>query len=474
MKQASHRTTEIPTEGETVELKESLGEWKEIVETCAAFANARGGRIFVGVSQDGKVRGVQAGKGTLEDLVNKIGQNTSPRIVPSMSTHLENGKTILLVEVAESATKPVYAFERPFRRSGRSNQRLSPGEAAQLYLDSRGVTWDETLIPEATMQDIASERVKDFLHRSRHERRWNIDPESPPQKVLAQLGLLHDRKLTAAGLLLFGKDPQRCMAQAMLRCARFKGDDTVQFLDMKVIEGTILDQVEEAMAFVKRHISMSAQIKDLEREERWEYPLNAIREAITNAICHRDYADAGNVQVRIFDHGLEVWNPGALPPGLTVDDLRRNHESKPRNKLIARAFFLIRYIEQFGTGTGRMIEECRKTGVPEPVFESRPGGFRISFQKSVSLEERLAGIKLNERQRKGVQYVEEHGQITRKEYEKVTKTPPATAKRDLSELMKVGVLERGGRGRSISYGLSAQIVSRNLSRKKAEKPREID
>jgi ATP-dependent DNA helicase RecG len=170
------------------------------------------------------------------------------------------------------------------------------------------------------------------------------------------------------------------------------------------------------------------------------------------------------VQVRIFDHGLEVWNPGALPSGLTVDDLRRNHESKPRNRLIAHAFFLIRYIEQFGTGTGRMIEDCRQAGLPEPEFESRAGSFRIRFHKPVSLDERLAGLKLNERQWKGVRHAASQGRITRKEYESLTGTPTATAKRDLGELVKNDVLARQGKGRTVTYALSAQIMSRSVSR----------
>lgn len=146
-----------------------------------------------------------------------------------------------------------------------------------------------------------------------------------------------------------------------------------------------------------------------------------------------------------------------------MEDLHRNHESKPRNKLIARAFFLIRYIEQFGTGTGRMIEECREAGIPEPRFESRANSFLVRFQKPVSLEEQLAGLKLNERQLKAVRFAERHGRITRKEYEVATGAPTATAKRDLSVLVKSGVLRSRGRGRNVCYELSAQIVSRKVS-----------
>lgn len=359
MKRAVRQRISIPTESQVVELKRSLGEWKEIVETCAAFATAHGGCVYVGVSDDGRASGVQIGKGTIEDLVNKIARNTNPKIVPTIRTDVIEGKTVITVEVPEHPTKPVYAFDKPLRRSGRTNQVLSPSEAAELYLATRGITWDETVLSNASLQDINAEKVWAFLHRARSERRLNASTETPVEQVLHQLNVIRDGKITVAGLLLFGKDPERLLPQSALRCARFKGDDTVHFLDMKLIEGTVIDQVEEAVAFVRRNTSMAVKIEGkLERTERWEYPLDAVREAITNAVCHRDYADTGNVQVRIFDHGLEVWNPGALPAGLTVEDLRRNHESKPRNKLIAHAFFLIRYIEQFGTGTGRMMRNA--------------------------------------------------------------------------------------------------------------------
>ena len=127
--------------------------------------------------------------------------------------------------------------------------------------------------------------------------------------------------------------------------------------------------------------------------------------------------------------------------------------------------FLIRYIEQFGTGTGRMIEECRQAAIPEPQFESRASSFLVRFRKPVSLEECLEGLKLSERQLKGVQYVEKHGQITRKEYEAATGVPAATAKRDLSALVRSGILETRGSGRAVRYELSAQIMSRKVSRK---------
>ena len=460
----------IPTEGQMVERKESLGERREIVETCAAFASAQGGRIYIGVRDNGTVVGAQIGKGSLEGLANDIAQNTVPKVVPTITTVPEAGQTVIVVEVAENPTKPVSAYGRAYRRSGRTNQVLSASEIAELYFTSRGVTWDETVRADATLGDIDADKVRKFLSRARSERQWEIDAQTPVEPALRQLNLMKNGQLTIAALLLFGKNPQRFLLQAKLRCARFKGDDEMEFLDLKVIEGDIIQQVEEAMAFVRRNTRMAVKIEGkLERTERWEYPPDAVREAITNAVCHRDYAESGNAVVRIFDGRLEVSNPGGLPAGMTVEDLMKPHESKPRNKLVADAFFLIKYIEQFGTGIRRIVSDCREAGVPEPDFEAWAGAFRIVFHKPISLDDLLEASNFNERQLEGVRATVQHGHLTRREYERLTAAPTATAKRDLAELVEKKILARLGRGRSISYVLSARTMSRNMSRKNPSK-----
>jgi ATP-dependent DNA helicase RecG len=261
----------IPEEGQTVERKESLSLWRDMAETCAAFATAQGGKIFVGVADDGRISGVQIGKGTLEDLANRIVQNTAPRIVPDITVEQKQGQAVIVVVVQEHTTKPVTAFGRPFRRSGRTNQVLSASEVAELYFASRGLNWDEIVKDEATLDDIDPEKVRRFLSRAIAERQWQIDPQTSAQLALNQLNLIRDGQLTVAALLLFGRNPQRFLVQGSLRCARFKGNSEVEFLDMKVSESDIVAQVEEAMVFVQRNIRMAAKIEgQLERVERWE------------------------------------------------------------------------------------------------------------------------------------------------------------------------------------------------------------
>jgi ATP-dependent DNA helicase RecG len=444
----------LRSESETVEWKRSFGEWKEIVVAAAAMASLHGGQICIGVEATGEVCGVQVGKGTLEDLANKIAQGTSPRLTPSIYSIERRGKVVVVVTVAESVPKPVHAFDRPYRRSGRTNQRLSQEEALRLFMTSRGVTWDQSTLSDATVdEDIDPALVRRFLFAARTERRWEVPHETSMDRVLRQLGLVQDGKLTVAAVLLFGRNPQRLLTQAMVRCARFKGTTEVHFLDMKVIQGSIIEQVEETLGFVKRNIRMAAEIKGLHREEKWEYPLEGLREAVVNAICHRDYASSANVQIRIFDDRLEVWNPGELPEGMTVEDLRRQHESKPRNKLIANAFFLIKYIEQFGTGIQRILDDCRAQRLPEPVFQVQGHTFRAVFAPGQMASRTGVSVNLSERRQKAIEHIRTKGQISRREYAKQAGVSPETAKRDLTKLVEEGVLAVHRAGRSTIYKL---------------------
>jgi ATP-dependent DNA helicase RecG len=218
---------------------------------------------------------------------------------------------------------------------------------------------------------------------------------------------------------------------------------------MKVIQGNIIEQVEEIMAFIKRNTRMAAEVKGLRREEKWEYPLEGLREAVVNAVCHRDYASSANVQVRIYDDRLEVLNPGDLPEGMTVDDLRRPHESKPRNKLIANAFFLIKYIEQFGTGIQRILDDCRAQDLPSPTFEAKGHSFRAIFTPGEP-----SAVQLNDRQMKALLHVQQRGEITRIQYERELGVSSRTANRDLKDLVSKGVLSPRGTGPQSKYVLA--------------------
>ncbi len=191
-----------------------------------------------------------------------------------------------------------------------------------------------------------------------------------------------------------------------------------------------------------------------EREEVWDYPLEAVREAIVNAVCHRDYTVMSHIEIRIYDDELIVWSPGRLLLGLTLEELFKPHASKLRNKGVAEVFFDTKIIEQWGSGIEKMQNYCRIAGVYEPVFEEYQG-FRVIFRKEIFNEEYLRGLGLNDRQIEAFFYVKEKGQITNKEYQEISNTNKRTASRDLAELVSLKIFEQiGTTGKGTEYVLS--------------------
>ena len=440
-------------ESETVELKQSLGEMQEILETISAFANSEGGMVLIGVTPAGKELGVNIGKETLEALANSIQQQTDPKIFPSISVVEFKGRTLIAVRVEANPFKPVLVQGRGYKRVGKSNHVLSSNEWTRLLFTNKGISWDIGGVAEAAFDDIDMDALRQFFRRAKQERNMAIDLDTPLAEALAKLELLYEGKPNRAAVLLFGKRPQRFFYPAELRCARFKGTEPIHFIDMKVMEGNIIAQVPAAMEFIQRHISMAAEIvaTQVERIDRWEYPLEALREAIINATCHRDYSDSGNVQVRIFDDRIEVWSPGLLPEGITIADLYRTHNSHPRNHRIAHAFFLIKYIEQWGTGTLRMIDLCRHEGLPEPKYSEQSGAVVVTFYKAKASKKYHAAPEPIAREEQVVDQVKQKGRITVQGYAQLFNLSTRTARRDLTVLVRKGVLRREGKARATYY-----------------------
>ena len=397
-------------ETQSRENKQSLHEWRQMIESVASFATNQGGVIRIGISPKGERIGIRIGKGTLEDLSNKIKQNTDPPQYPSITVEGTEEAGIIVIQVEESPIKPVWAFGRPLKRVGRTNQHLSRQETQRMVEATTGRTWDALPSVGFLLKEASKEYVRDF------QKRIGQAPV-PVQTLLKNLSLLtNDGKPCNGAVLLFAKNPQRFFPEAQVKCARFAGTTSLRFLDEMTIEGNILNQLENALKFVERNTRHEIRITGRpERETIPEYPEAAIREAVINAICHRDYAAVGTIQVRIYDDRLEVWNPGTLPPSLTIESLYREHPSLPRNPKIALAFYRARLIEHWGTGTLRMADACAGTGIKLEFF-SESGFFMVRFIKPEKMISLLTEQKLNDRQKKGLEYANQNGNITNREY----------------------------------------------------------
>ena len=236
----------------------------------------------------------------------------------------------------------------------------------------------------------------------------------------------------------------------MLRIVRLKNQTTI--VGDRLITGNLFKQVVQGEEAIKNFINVRYEIKKLEREEVWEYPLPAIREALINSLIHRDYFKFNvQTQIKIFDDYIWFYNIGGLPEGITLEELKKPHSSVPRNPLIVHIFYLAGLIEEVGSGIGRIIDSLKLQGLPEPEFKEEMGGFSVRFYKDIYTEENLRKMGLNERQIKAVFYVKEKGKITNKEYQGINTVSNKTAYIELSDLVRREILVNIGSGRTLAY-----------------------
>jgi len=448
-------------EGERVEFKERFG--KEVIQTVVALTNTYGGHVIIGINDKGRVKGVKLGKETLKDWYNEITQNIEPKINFRIEKVKVKDKYVVVLDVPEAPIKPISYRGRCYKRVRNSNKIMLPSEIAELHNFYTGKSWD-ALECEASVRDLEKKKVEEYvkLANSTGRRKFKEDWLT----VLKKLSLVK-KKATWAVVLLFGKEPQRFLLSSAVHCGKFKHDKTV-ILDDLMVETDLINAVDEVMKFITRHISVRYEFEGKpRRKEIWEYPLEALREAVINAIVHRDYRIPANIQLEIYDDRIEIWSPGKLPPGITVEDLyKKEHQSVVRNQLIAQVFYDIGFIERYGSGTTKIIELCKEHGLPLPEFKEIFNGFLVIFRKDVYTEGYLRNLGLNERQIKAVFYVKEKGRITNKEYRKLNGVSQRTATRDLTKLVSIGIFEQIGiTGRGTFYIIRRQKEDKEANKK---------
>ncbi|MEJ5299360.1 MAG: helix-turn-helix domain-containing protein [Thermodesulforhabdaceae bacterium] len=437
------------TEGQRLEFKR---EWTDrALEDLAAFANTDGGTLLIGIRDDREIVGVKADDRELQRIANLIVSHLG--ITPTIDVINIEGCPVIKITVQPAAHLVAYGG-RYFRRVGSTNRDFAPEELARHILARSGHTWDG-LLSEWSADEVDSEAIAHFASLARN-RLPHIDP-TQPELLLENLGLVKEGKLKNAGILLFARYPQRIFPLAQIRIGIFRGN---QILDSHDFQGTLWKQLDGAMERFRQVLKVRFDIRveelsleGLQRREIWEYPLEALREAVVNALIHRDYTYPADIQIRLEEDRLEIWNPGELPPPLTPQALYGPHASVLRNPLIAQAFYFAGVIERWGSGTTRIVDLCRAQDLPQPEFTNWQGGVRVIFFKDPYTPERLRKMGLNERQIKAVMYVKERGSITNQEYQALAGISKRTASDDLTDLVQKGILIKTGgqRGRGTAY-----------------------
>jgi ATP-dependent DNA helicase RecG len=322
----------------------------------------------------------------------------------------------------------------------------------------RTIPFDADVCARASLHDIDEEKLQWFLQEARRERNFALPERTPVTKALVHLSLLEKDRPNHAAILLFGKNPQRFVPSAEVKCLHFHGTEVRKPIpSYQLFKGNMFEQVDQAVDFVMSKIArgVGTRAKGPEAPVEYELPKEVVSEAVVNAVAHRDYTSNAGIQVMLFADRLEIWNPGELPPTLTPERLREPHASIPHNPLIAEALYLTHYIEKAGTGTLDMIDRCRETGLPGPEFLQDGGQFIVKLWRDWLTDEVLSGYDLNDRQRKSIQFLKTHGKITNSQYQAEFSVAKRTASLDLSELVTAGLISKSGStGKGVYYELA--------------------
>ena len=437
-------------ESQNIEWKES---WRdEYLKWICGFANAKGGKIIIGKNDNGEIVGVAKAKRLMEDIPNKI--QTQLGILCDVDLKDEDGKDCIEIDVKPYDVLISYQGKYHYR-SGSTKQELKGNALNKFLLKKAGKTWDDVVEPRAKLDDIDTLAIEAFKKGATTSKRLPfIADEENIEQILDNMLLLEDGNLKRSAILLFGKNPCRFFINAFVKIGRFgQTDDDLRF--QEVIEGNAFQLADKTLEVLDRKFFVSPiSYKGLQRVESWEYPYEAIREVILNAIVHRDYMGAP-IQISVYDEKLIVWNEGSLPEGLTFEDLKKKHSSRPHNPILASTFFKGGLIEAWGRGTIKIINECKKAGLPEPIIEYSSGGISVTILKNQFNEKNLIAKGLSTRQIKAIEFIKENKHITNKIYQEICEVSKATATRDLTELIeKFKLLERSGEvGAGTSYKL---------------------
>jgi ATP-dependent DNA helicase RecG len=409
--------------------------WRdEYLRWICGFANAQGGSIFIGKDDNGKIVGLKNSKQLLEELPNKI--TTILGIVCDVNLHeTEQGEYIEIV--VEPQPNPVNYKGEYHYRSGSTKQELKGAALDKFLLQKQGKHWDSVLVPQVAVTDLKQETFTFFKEKGIKSNR--IDESSrndTPVQLLENLKLVEKGYLKRAALLLFHPDPEKFVTGAYIKIGFFHTDGDLLFQDE--VHGNLFEQVEKTMELLlTKYMRALISYEGISRVETYEYPKNALREAIHNAVAHKDYTGATPIQISVYKDKIMIWNYGQLPENWTIDTLQEKHSSVPYNPDISNAFFRIGYIESWGRGIWKMNNLCENAGLPQPLYYYRSSGFWVEFRKDIYYPEYLKDLGLNDRQIKAVLHVKEKGKITNKEYQEINKISRQMATNELHNLSNV-------------------------------------
>lgn len=446
-------------ESQTIEFKESFasssGRW---LEQGASFVNTLGGKIYFGIKKNREVIGVNVGQDRKDSIQQSFAELEEPINVTFDELELF-GKKVFVVNIPKGHSIPHFLSGTVWVRSSAITRAATKEEITNMIKNAGYIQFEKQPVRTASINDIDKEKVDEFISAKTLTMKL-LPPNLSLEQTLINLdagveenGIFYP---TTTGLLFFGLNPQKFVSYNRITIARYRGTVPVEFIDKADLNGTLPDMIKEIEKFIRRNIRNSAQIVNFERVEIPEYPMEAIREGIVNAIAHKEYATSKTpIQISIFDDRIDITNPGV--PNIPTSELEGTHIT--RNEIICRLLKDAGYMEAFATGIRRMKDTMKTHGLPEPVLAVYGDIFKLTFLgpkedmvKIITPVRRdLRKEGLNDRQIKALSYIYEHGMISHKEYCALFTVSNFTAFTELNDLMRKDLVSQQGTGIDSTY-----------------------
>lgn len=379
-------------ENQNIEWK---SKWKdEYLEWICGYANAQGGKIYIGCDDNGNIIGLPNARKLLEDIPNKI--RDAMGIIVGVNLLEKGGKYYLEIDVPAYpigiSCKGIYYY-----RSGSTRQILTGPALEAFLLRKRGVTWDNLPLPAFSLKDVDDKVVEYFKQLA--VKKGRIDKsvlDDSKAELMEKLHLINGDYLTNAAMLLFSKDPEKWQLGAYVKIGYFETDAELIYQDE--IHGSLLEQVDKIVELVYlKYMKAKIFYEGMQRIERYFVPEDALREAILNALCHKQYQSGVPIQISVYEDKLYIANCGCLPENWTLHNLMQKHASAPYNPNLAHVFYLAGFIESWGRGIEKICSACKNAEVPLPQYTINPGDIMIQFSAPEELVVHSATPRVTEK-----------------------------------------------------------------------------
>lgn len=434
-------------ESQNIEWKES---WRdEYLKWICGFANAQGGKIYIGMNDDGTVIGMQNNKKLLEDIPNKVRDILG--IIVDVNLLTKDGKDYIEIVVNSNSYPVNYKGEYHYR-SGSTKQQLKGQALNQFLLQKTGITWDSVPIQDVTIQDLRNDSFDIFREQAvRSKRMDKKDIDATNEQLLDSLNLIENGQLKRAAILLFHHNPEKWIPGAYVKIGYFESDSELRYQDE--IHGSLISQADRVVDLIfTKYLKANISYHGVTRVETYPFPKEAIREAVFNAIAHKFYGALIPIQISVYADKIYIANDCIFPEDWTLADLMGKHRSRPYNPLIANTFFRAGFIEAWGRGIEKIKDSCKEVGNPIPEYTIKREDIMVVFKTLVSNADQgtnQAGSQANQGNDNSVmtrilKVIREEPTLSQKKIAEVIGENYSTVKYYMESMKKSGVIKREG------------------------------